>query len=168
MCCGKGKKANMNVPEATRSIVIPPAGANGMILLSYAGRGLARSFYGPVTGTMYRFSESKRKFGYVAEEDAPKMLQLKDGGKFLFSVVAQVKEEDVQAVEEILNKDMAFIDAQEKAAIEAVLNPPDTFAGLESVVTANPETPMVEETPDEYPVEVAKTPVKRVYKKKAA
>lgn len=88
-CCGgrnmaKAKaisKANI-VPASVP--VIPPILAVGMLLLTYQGGGLARTFYG-VSGTTYRFSSTSRKLGYVAEEDVAGLLAMKENGKFLFS-----------------------------------------------------------------------------------
>jgi hypothetical protein len=88
MCssCGGSKKSksDAHTPAAARAVIIPPPLANGMILLTYSGSGMARSFYGR-SGTCYRFGGPRRKFGYVAEEDAHGLLQVKEGGKYLFS-----------------------------------------------------------------------------------
>ena len=88
MCSGCGKKnKKTNTPEApiaARNLTIPAPLANGMILLTFIGSGLPRSFYG-VSGTCYRFGEKRHKFGYVAQEDVPGLLKMKEAGKYIFT-----------------------------------------------------------------------------------
>lgn len=91
-CCGGGKnKMAKKVAESKKTVksevvrtAIAPAVASGLVLLTYLGGGLARSFYG-ASGTLYRFSSTSRKTGYVAEEDVPGLLAMKEHGKHIFS-----------------------------------------------------------------------------------
>jgi hypothetical protein len=83
-CCGhKNTKTKMNTVPPPRNLTIPIPAANGMVLLTFLGGGMARSFYG-ASGICYRFGGSRRKFGYVAEEDVPGLMAMKENGKYLF------------------------------------------------------------------------------------
>jgi len=87
-CCGKKDvtpKANAR-PQA-RTTSIPAPAAEGMVLLTFLGSGMARSFYG-ASGICYRFGGSRRKFGYVAQEDVPGLLAMKENGEYLFTAEA--------------------------------------------------------------------------------
>lgn len=91
-CCGgkMARKATAStsttkvVAKKTTTASIPAPLQKGMVLLTYLGSGLTRSFYGP-SGTMYRFSSTSRKTGYVAEEDVAALLRMKENGQPLFS-----------------------------------------------------------------------------------
>jgi hypothetical protein len=84
-CCGhKNTKTKANTIPPARDLPIPAPAADGMVLLTFLGSGLTRSFYG-VSGICYRFGGSRRKFGYVAEEDISGLLAMKEGGEYLFT-----------------------------------------------------------------------------------
>ena len=88
MCCGKKTIAPTTTKTSTpvdKSISTLKSSV-GMVLLTFIGTGMTRSFYGKVTGTCYRFSDSKRKYGYVAEEDVPGFLAMRENSKKIFAV----------------------------------------------------------------------------------
>jgi hypothetical protein len=122
MCCGK-KAPPMNIIRTNKTVTSPAGSApipqpmmNGMTLLTYLGKGLARSFYGE-SGTCYRFSENKRKFGYVAQEDVEGMLKLRENGKFLFAI------EVPKAEVEVMKETPAPVITPVIEIIEEVVNP---------------------------------------------
>ena len=83
-CCGnKDVTPKANARPQARAASIPAPAAEGMVLLTFLGSGMARSFYG-ASGICYRFGGSRRKFGYVAEEDVPGLLAMKEDGEYLF------------------------------------------------------------------------------------
>ena len=83
-CCGnKDVTPKANARPQARTTSIPAPAAEGMVLLTFLGSGMARSFYG-ASGICYRFGGSRRKFGYVAEEDVPGLLAMKEDGEYLF------------------------------------------------------------------------------------
>lgn len=87
MCCGHKtiqSKTTPAAPAADKSIT-KLSSSTGMVLLTFIGTGMTRSFYGKSTGVCYRFSDSKRRFGYVAQEDVPGFLAMREGGKRLFA-----------------------------------------------------------------------------------
>ena len=90
MCSGCGNKSRKkNTPDAApaavaRNIPIPVPLSNGMVLLTYTGKGVESSYYG-ASGTCYRFGAKRHKFGYVAGEDLGGLLKLKEAGKYCFT-----------------------------------------------------------------------------------
>ena len=91
MCAGCGKKnKKTNTPDTkpvNRNIPIPTPLSNGMVLLTYTGSGVESSYYG-TSGTCYRFGAKRHKFGYVAQEDVPGLLKLKEAGRYCFTTEA--------------------------------------------------------------------------------
>jgi hypothetical protein len=147
MCAGCGgrkamvAKANRNA-AAPRTVVIPPPGVNGLVLMTFVGGGLTRSFYGSVTGTCYRFGGSKRIYGYVAQEDVPALLKLHEGKKYLFTV------DQPKVVEEP----------------EIIVTPAPVFAEIVTPVLHDESADIPQDVPlQDAPVKVA---VKRGRKKK--
>lgn len=92
MCsgCGKKKPVDKNTAKALNDPVdkslIHLQASSGTVLLVFLGGGMTRSYYGKETGTCYRFDDSKRRRGYVAEEDVPGLLAMAHNGKRLFGM----------------------------------------------------------------------------------
>jgi glycosyltransferase involved in cell wall biosynthesis len=83
---GKSKTSSPVTDE-----VIHLAVSAGMTILTYVGLNMTQSYYGSVTGTLYRFGTGKNKYGYVAEADAAGFLGLKEHGKHIFTLQETIK-----------------------------------------------------------------------------
>jgi glycosyltransferase involved in cell wall biosynthesis len=92
MCSGCGNKNKDKDRSKAKTVsndlvdtsLIHLKASEGMVLMTFIGTGMTRSFYGGKTGTCYRFSDSRRKRGYVAEEDVPSLLAMRENGKKIF------------------------------------------------------------------------------------
>lgn len=102
-CCGKGGKSKVATPKVVAGAKSVPAslpGKEGMTLLRYVGLSQGTLFYyGPVTGTAYKFGLS-RPLGYVANVDLktgnvrkPGLLDLREYDHSVF--VVEIPQADV-------------------------------------------------------------------------
>ena len=99
MCSGCGNKKR-NALKNTATVVVTPSAtptmiharvSAGMVLLTYTGKNMTRSYYGKVTGTLYRFGVGKNKYGYVAEDDVTYFLTLTENNVRIFTLEETTK-----------------------------------------------------------------------------
>lgn len=85
------KTGKVTTPSPVSEEVIRLKASAGMVVLTYIGRNMAQSYYGKVTGTLYRFGIGKNKYGYVAEADVPGFLGIKENGRPIFVIQENIE-----------------------------------------------------------------------------
>lgn len=101
MCSGCGNKNKPQKAKKNTTTVVPTSPETlamihekvsaGMVLLIYTGKNMTRSYYGRVSGTLYRFGKGKNKYGYVAEDDIAYFLSLREGNTRIFTLQEETK-----------------------------------------------------------------------------